>query len=165
MTMVSHTKHQHKRLTQHIHLHTALHTTQHRASQITCFEAHIGKLLSKPATRPWEGPFLTIRFRKIRRVATPCSGGLFFLFGQGLPRIIFLIFFKRETIHFPPRGSLGLEGPSEIWPVGGAWGKNLTEICRIADRKFRYRKLDSPPWGMGFAWDPIWSLTCLLSHI
>ena len=73
--------------------------------------------------------FLTIRFRKIRRNLSPHSvWSVFFVLPGPAQKDIFDINFKIETLLSPPRGPIGLGGPSEIWPVGGGWGKNLTEI-------------------------------------
>ena len=72
---------------------------------------------------------LTIRFRQIRRNLTPHSvWSVFFVLPGPAQNDLCDIFFQIETLLSPPRGPIGLGGPSEIWPVGGGWGKNLTEI-------------------------------------
>jgi len=108
MALVPHTKHQHKRWTQHIRLHTDLHATQQRASENTCFKAHLGKWPSKPATRPWGNPFPDHPFSLSPYdflVPSPCE--LIFFLGQGQPQIIFLRFCQIETLSSPPGAPSG----------------------------------------------------------
>ena len=133
MTMVPHTKHQHKRLTQHIHLHTALHTTQHRASENTCFEAHIGKWLSKPATRPWEGPFPDHPFSQNSPRSHSLFGWSVFFVRSGPAQNHISDIFEKRNNTFPSQG---------LPRAGGAFGN-------MACRRGLGQKSD---WNMTNSW-------------